>query len=213
MGYMCSYIAVKGVATATLLEAVGLEPTASPLQVLPCTREVNFCYRERPNGWTVLFSEDIEWASPERILALSHLGPAVGCQFEDKVEMTSLAIGADRGVELWRVFHNSRPEHLLDVSGDPPADLPAIRDRYSKEQEEEPDADFMHEIPMALMQAVCGYRPDEDMDEEMFLALKPVGTDDDMAAYGSRPWRRLRGEDGAPAPGFFTSLFNLFKRK
>lgn len=212
MGYMCSYIAVKGVAKSDLLEAVGMVPTDSPLEVLPCTREVNFCYRERPNGWTILFSEDLDWASHKRILELSRLGPTVGCQFEDKVEMTSVATGAENGVELWRVFHNGDPKHVLDVSGEPPAEFAAIRDRYFREQEEEPEADFIHEIPMALMHAVCGYRPDEDMDEEMFQALKPIGASDDMAAYGAWPRRRLR-DDQPRGPGLLASLVGLFKRK
>jgi hypothetical protein len=129
---------------------------------------------ERPGGWLILFSEDFGWADRDRVLELSRFGLTVGCQFEDKVEMTSMACAARGGEELWRVFHVNDPLYRLDVSGDPPSELAAIRDQLFREQEEdggqESSADFVHDIPLELAKVVCGYRADED--ESVFVGLR-----------------------------------------
>ena len=204
MGFMCSWIAVKGVSKDALLASIGMVETDGRHEVFPAHRQVNFCVSERPNGWTVLFSEDIDWASHERILELSRLGPAVGLQFEDKVEMESIATGAENGVELWRVYHSNDPKKPeLDVRGTPPSEFAGIRDGLLKEREDDdgdgPSCDYLHDIPLETAKAACGYRTDEV--EEPFTALKPIGADDGEAAYGRR------------REPFFRSLFGLFKRK
>ncbi len=213
MGLMCSWIAVKGASREALLNALDLVETDEPREALPGCRDVNFCYQERPDGWTVLASEDFDWASPEQILQLSHLGPTVGLQFEDKVEMTSIATGAKNGVELWRVSHVNDPKKMLEVRGTPPAQFAEIRDQRMKEQEEhggdESSTDYLHDIPLDVAKAACGYRLDEN--EEPFLALKPVGAEDEEADYGRRVRRPKKpGDSNKP---LFGLLFGLFRRK
>lgn len=205
MGLMCSWIAVKGAPLAVLLEAIGLATLDQPEEVFPGTRAVNFSYLEKPDGWIVIASEDIDWASNKRILELSRLGLTVGCEQEDKVEMESVATGAENGVELWRVYHNADPKKgLLEVRGAPPPEFVEIRDRLLKEQADnggdEAGVDFLHDIPLDLAKAVCGYRLDDE--EAAFWPLKPIGAGDMEAAY-TRP----------PVGGLLGGIFNLFGGK
>jgi hypothetical protein len=211
MGLMCSWIAVKGVSKDALLQAVGMVETDKDWQVEPACREVNFSYKERADGWTVIVAEDFDWASRERIIELSRLGPTVGCQFEDKVEMTSIATGAQDGAELWRVFHvcEEKRSDRLDVSGDPPPQFAESRDRLFREQEEDEGVDFIHDIPLEVAKAACGYRLDDEL--EPFRALKPVGAEDDAAHYGDLH-RSVYGARPS-GPGLLSSLFGIFRRK
>ena len=153
------------------------------------------------DGWVVLFSEAFDWADAERVLALSRFGLTVGCQFEDKVDMTSIACACRDGVELWRVSHANDPNHRLDVTGDPPAQFAEIRDRLLRDQEEdggeESDVDYLHDVPLDLARSVCGYRADED--RSVFVGLRPAGTSPQPSPK--------------PAPGMVGKLLAMFGRR
>ena len=176
MGWSCSWIAVQGVAKGEVLAVLDLVETGE--QVEPGSRGARMSCSERPNGWTVVFSEDFDWANGKRVLELSRLGLVVGCQFEDKVEMASIASEAKDGVELWRVAHVADPIYRLDVSGEPPAEFADIRERIFREQEKvdagKSSVDHIFDIPLDVAKAACGYRADEE--EATFAALKRVGT-------------------------------------
>lgn len=197
MGWMCSWVAVKGATKSELLEALDLVETGG--EVEPGSRAAPMCWAERPNGWVVLFSEDFDWADRKRVLELSSLGLTVGCQFEDKVEMTSVASAAQDGVELWRVFHVNNPKSRLDVTGDPPTQFAAIRDQLFREQEEDDanDTDYIHDVPLELAKSVCGYRADED--ESVFMGLRSAKGDP--------------AESLSPRPSFVGMIFAAFRRR
>jgi hypothetical protein len=189
---MNSWVAIQQCHAAELLDYLGLVEIGES-DYPPAAR---FSWAEFPNQWVVVFSQDFDWGSPERARELSRFGLALGCQFEDKVEMTSLLCAARDGNELWRVFHNSLGSiYRLDVTGEPPNELWSIRDRVFREQEsdggEEAGVDYVHDIPFELAQAICGYRHDED--ETLFKELRKVGVP------GPQP--------GARNPGFLAKLF------
>lgn len=175
MGWMCSWLAVQGAVKAEILDALGL--TVTGRQIEPGSGTAFLSCAERPEGWLVLFSDDFDWADRDQVLEMSRFGLTVGCQFEDKVEMTSVARAARHGEELWRVSHVNNPRQQLDISGEPPSELAAIRDRLFREQEEaggeNSGVDFIHEIPLEVARAVCGYRADED--EMLFSGLARAG--------------------------------------
>ena len=164
MGWSASWIAVKGASKETVLSHLALVETGEA--VSPGTRRTGLCCTELSGGWLVVFSEDFDWANNGRLIDVSRFGLALACRFEDKVEMTSELSAAEAGVERWRVFHNSVGSiYRLDVTGDPPAELASIRDRAFQVQAEEggEDAgvDLVHDVPLDLGKAVCGYRSDE----------------------------------------------------
>lgn len=174
MGWMASWIAVQGQKEA-VLEALSLEEDGERAE--PGGRAGQFRFAALPGNWCVVLADDFDWASPQRVRDVSSVGLAVGCQFEDKVEMTSAAFAARGGVELWRVFHNSvKSIYRLDVSGKPPAELAAIRKDAFKQQDdhggEASSADFVHDVPMELAKVVCGFRHDEPAN---FVLLRRSG--------------------------------------
>ncbi len=116
MSWMNSWIGFKDVARDDIPQALEMEST--DIATEPYSGLAGLCLNEFPNGWTIVFSQDFEWASGERVRDLSRLGLVLGCQFEDKVEMTSTACAVDRGVELWWVHHdNTKSICRLGVSG------------------------------------------------------------------------------------------------
>ncbi len=168
MGWMCSWIAIQGATKSDVFEALNLTETGRAVSPGQGRRAIS--YAEIAGGWLVLVHSDFDWAKRERIRELSRLGPTVGCQVEDMVEMESVATGAKDGVELWRVFHTNAPESTLEVSGDPPSEFAAIRDRLQQEQDEDDGADYIHDIPLDVAKAACGFRVDEH--QGAFLELK-----------------------------------------
>ena len=199
MGWSSSWIAIQGCEKDELLKYLNLEETGE--KAFPGDGSVPFCVSELPGKWMVVFSEDFDWASPSRVLEMSKLGLTLGCQFEDRVAMTSAVCAARAGVELWRVFHNSEQSiYRLDVTGNPPEELAAIRDQLFQEQEhgggEDSDADYVHDVPLELAKAVCGYRHDDY--EPPFTALKRTGSIETAAATSKS--------------GFLAKLMSVFVR-
>jgi hypothetical protein len=188
MGYTCSWVAVQGASKEALLEALDLVETGEEVQP-GCGVEGLISLGETPDGWVVLFSEDFDWGDPDRVGDLSRFGAAVGCQFEDRVEMHSLACGAQAGRELWRIFHKNDPVYRLDVTGEPPPGFAAIRNRLFSEQEADGGAksstDFIFDIPIRVAESVCGFVHDEA--HEPFVALKSAGASAPHPAPAPKP--------------------------
>lgn len=199
MGLMCSWIGIQGAKKDAVLEALGLAATDRPVD--PGCRQAPFSCAELPNGWLIIFSEDFDWADRERLLELSQFGLAVACQFEDKVEMESVASAARDGVELWRVYHKNDPYGLLDVTGEPPEEFAGIRAHFLEKQEadggEESSTDYLHDIPLEVAKAACGYRVDDSEDE--FVALDRIG--------GHIQEKATAGSAASPKRGFLARLF------
>jgi hypothetical protein len=196
MGWMCSWVAVEGADKNELLKALDLVDTGE--EVLPGerNRDSPFSYMERDNGWIVVFGNGFEWADTARVVSLSRLGLTVGCQFEDKVEMTSVVCAAKDGVVLWRVYHdNGLKGDKLEVSGNPPDEFSAIREEMLRQQANRTaSVDYIHEVPVELAKAVCGYRTDEEPDA--FHGLRPAQTQSGSGSGSQRGrgfWARLFG--------------------
>jgi hypothetical protein len=173
MGWSACWIAVQA-AKADILSALDLLETGE--EVVPGERRAGLSCREFEDSWTVVFSEDREWASRNLAAELSALGRVLACRFEDKVEMASEAWEVRGGIQIWRVFHDNTASALrLDVEGDPPAALAEIRARLAREQEaDEKDGagvDYMHDAPLELAKSIFGYRADDE--PSPFQALQP----------------------------------------
>jgi hypothetical protein len=193
MGWSSSWLAFKGRSQADILQEFGLVVFAEDLQV--GSRCAPYYCLEKSDGWTVLFSEDFNFATRERLIEQSHKGLVVSCQFEDKVEMTSVAGAAEDGSELWRVFHdNTQSTYRLDVTGNPPPELAEIHAAQVKLQDEEGDADYLHDVPLEIARVFCGYRADDE--PLLFTGLKKAG----------EPWPPVRRS-------LFSSLFRALTGK
>jgi hypothetical protein len=159
MGFSISWIGVKGRSKQDVLAELDLIDTGTPD---PGNR-AKFSCAELPGSWLIVYARDCDYASPKRIEALARGGFAMGCVIEDHVMYSSLR-AFEGGSESWSVIHDAQKGlYDLTVQGAVPAQLNDIRERLTREQEEdseEPAVDFIFDIPVALGAALCGYRYD-----------------------------------------------------
>ena len=214
MGWSSSWVAVQGPGKAEVLDALGLEETGK--EAVPGERTADLSCRELEDGWVVIFSEDFDWGPRERVLELSRLGLAVGCQFEDRVMMTSVACAAEQGRELWRVFHDSEKSVFrLDVTGEPPAAFLSIKEKLIQTQEDEggekADVDHLHDAPLELAKAVCGYRHDDEI--LAFIGLRACGSGSELRAPEFEPGELQANPQPRSSSSLIGRLFAPFKRR
>lgn len=169
MGWMCSWVGVRA-PQAGVLEALDFVRTGEPAQ--PGSRGARFSVAEIPDGWTIVFSEDFEWVGRIDAAALSALGDVLGCKFEDKVDMATAAFLVRGGREIWRVEHENDLDRLVVVTGEPPPLFETLRDALWRKQEADDGVDYLHDLPLDLAKAICGFRVDDD-DELEFEAVRP----------------------------------------
>ncbi len=110
-------------------------------------------------------SSKFDWASPQRIADASAGAFAIGCAIEEHVMFSGLRAYRD-GKSAWAVVHDaSNGIYDLTVSGSALPGLDAIRERLTREQDDEGAAeagvDTMFDAPVELGAAVCRFRHDE----------------------------------------------------
>jgi hypothetical protein len=176
MGFKISWVAVKSATKADVLEMAGLRDTVT----LDPVCEAPFSCTELPTGWTILFSNDFDYASPERSEAFSARNIVLSCQIHEGV-MYSGASFHDHGDHIWSVSHFSENGIMdVSVSGAPPAEFHAIRDNLLAKQSEPQigpwEVDYVFDVPVELALAICGFRHDRsrfDWGEPRFTVARP----------------------------------------
>ena len=161
MGLSISWIAVEAHRKDEAVSVLGLKDTGAECEPW----NTGFSWSKLSTGWVLIYSDDTEFAAPDRLKRLSATGRAVSCVVEEHV-MFSEARGYENGAEQWRVTHDSdKGIYSLEVTGTPPAAFEGIRARLVEQQDSEggakADVDFIFDIPLTLGEAICGFRPDE----------------------------------------------------
>src|SRR6266545_7524665 len=89
--------------------------------------------------------------------------------------MVSRAAGWRDAKQMLCVTHDAQEcdEHW-DVEGEPPAGFAAIRDRLTKQQEEDGGADFIFNIPVDLAREITGYSHEERPEIAFDNFVKPT---------------------------------------
>jgi hypothetical protein len=171
-----SWIAIRGPGKDAVLSALGL------FEVDPTGRfHGRHELAELPFGWIIILAADFNYPSPARMAAVSVGGVALACSIDERV-MYSVARLYEDGKAVWSVDHNGGDKGVyhLDVAGDPPPELAAIRTRLTAEQDDEggvkAGVDLLFDIPAELSQALCGYRFDPLTEGPAFTPLEPVKT-------------------------------------
>lgn len=188
MGLSLSFIASQG---PDPLESLGLSADGKTLRAEPLPPPAKFVAFEI-GGWRVVMSDDHRFASRERVSAAAQGGVAIGVYLEEHV-MVSGAFGAKDGQLTWSVQHD--PEHgleHLDVWGDPPGALAAIRERLLAELQEDDEVDALFSAPLDLAAGVCGFHP-HAFEGEVDLTVLSVARKDLMKM-------REPGLSGSPGP-------------
>jgi hypothetical protein len=173
MGFSLSWAAVPSSARDRLLDRLALSPTGEFEEVPEsATSGVHL-----PTGWYVVVANRCDYVSgriPD-LAAVSRASDVVACSVEEHV-MASFAWGWSAGRLAWEVSHDAQAgRRHLEQSGDVPAAYAGIRDRLLAELHRDPDGpDYVFDIPVALAEAITGFRHDGALGEGMrFEVLGP----------------------------------------
>jgi hypothetical protein len=183
MGFRISWIAFEGLDRARCLDLVCMTDTDH----LDEANEEPFSMASLPTGWTVLFSNDFEYVSHQKLALLSDTCRIVGCRIDENV-MYSSASAFENGKLIWSLAHNSSEGHEhLETARQLPDEFDEIRTRLSSQQDVE---DYIADIPLVIAAKCTGYRHDQwkfDWGVPAFMRVLP-GT-------GAKPhwFKRLLG--------------------
>lgn len=144
--------------------------------------EAPFSVAYLPTGWSVIWSNDFEYASPSNILRLSSPLRLIGCQVEEHVMFTACHAAKD-GRALWNVWHNFQEGGIYDLnsSGEVPKEFEIFAATRRAEQDaaggDKSEVDYCSEVPLDLAMALTGYRHDRfrfDWGEPRFTVIEPL---------------------------------------
>ncbi len=122
--------------------------------------DTSFCGGELPGGWYLVIHGRHEFTNDE-VRRLSVDCEVVACFIEEHVMVSRAAFWKD-GEMIWSVTHDAgEGDEHLEVLGEPPTCFDTIRDRLTKQQENEAGADFIFSIPVELAREITGYSHEE----------------------------------------------------
>lgn len=171
------WIAVDGMAASRILETLGLveAPDAPKPKASICTL---------PNGWSILFTVDFGFPTPERMALLSAEGAAIAVSADER-SMFSVVRGYEHGQAVFAIEHDGGSQGVrhMATAGRLPAAWNAVLERASREQDEEDrkgaEVDILFDAPMELAETLCGYRHDrpwpEEQEQKMTLLAEKKG--------------------------------------
>jgi len=163
MGAAAGWIAAEGMDRGRMLEALDLveAPDAPRPKASLCTL---------PNGWSILFTVDFGFPTPERMGLMSADGAAIAVSADER-SMVSVVRGYERGQAVFAIEHDGGSQGVrhMQTAGELPAEWTAVLERANRDQDEEDqgaaDVDHLFDAPMALAEALCGYRHDRPWPE------------------------------------------------
>jgi len=174
MGFAISWIGFSGLDRKECLRRLRMSATNEVDEA----QEEPFSLAELPNNWIILFVNDFEYVSDKRLAALSGGATVIGCHIHEGV-MFSDATLFNAGRKVWSISHFGGEGRLdLKVTGEPPLEIVAIRDRLMVEQKAvgpASDVDHVFDIPVEAAEFVTSYRHDRskfDWGEPIFHVLK-----------------------------------------
>jgi hypothetical protein len=152
MGFRISWIGFDGKGKSSALEMVGLKDTKEPE-----VNEAPFSGADIPGGWFILFSNDFQFVSRERLAQLSLDCRIIGRQVHEGI-LFSAAYGCERGKHVWELRYHAQQMSIDDLSvfGSPPASFESIRQRLTEDRRQA--AGDIFDIPVAVAATICKYR-------------------------------------------------------
>lgn len=174
LGYSISWIGVQ----APLAEALEIMNFKDTRQVDEAN-EAPFSAAYLPTGWTIIWANDIEYASPSNVTHASRFARAIGCLIEENV-MVSVCRSAKDGDSPWAVWHDAEKGiYDIQTSGEFPVEFEAIAANHCARQEaeggENSSVDYCFDAPLELAAQWTGYRHDRykfDWGEPRFTVIE-----------------------------------------
>lgn len=170
MGYRVSWIAQAGTSSEELLALVGRSPTGERHD-FPDVGFYLLELHERTDGaWSVLIadgSENFSALHEDQAQTLSRQGAEVLYFWCSDTVMASELACFRSGMLAWRLGYDceddgKRPE----IGGNPPDVVSQIHARLRKQQQADPDADYIYELTAEVGRTLVGFRHDMDPDTE-----------------------------------------------
>jgi hypothetical protein len=157
MGVRLNWIAVEDGDGSALLDRLGLEACGT------ASDEVGSDYAcaVLPSGWFLLVSGAARLKIEDLPPAASAHGFVLGGEVVENVNFSRL-LGFRDGRQTWTVVHDPEvgPDDVTIV-GEPPGILEEIRAELARQQEAQPEVDYMFDVPVRLGRELCGYSSDE----------------------------------------------------
>jgi hypothetical protein len=175
MGYSLSWIAVKGKPPQAVRDEFSFRMTDAREEI----PESELSAVEMPSGWYLIVSNHTEQVvSDAAMRRLSSSGCELVTCFVEEHVMVSRATGWKDGQLKWSVTHDAQKGLMhLDVQGEPPPELAAIRDqKFAEQAAGDSDCDYLFDIPVETARSVAGYRHDQDvpgLSGDVFEVLAP----------------------------------------
>lgn len=191
MGFAISWLAVSGKEPQQVIEELGLARTGET-QEFP---ESSTTCASLQGGWFLVFANDFD--SPlvsETILSnLSTACCVVSCQVEEHV-MFSSATCHKNGARAWHVAHDAQEAiYHLESNGSVPPEFNGIYAALKKKQDaaggDEADVDYIHDVPVALAQAITSFRHDENIQGADTVPFEVLQQERPTAS--TKPWWKV----------------------
>jgi hypothetical protein len=160
MGFSISWVALR-LPKDRALEIMGFKDTGMADEA----NEAPFSAASLPTGWTIIWSNDFEYAVSPSTIGRSSDTEIVGCQVEEHV-MFSSCFAAQNGIVTWNVSHDAQ-EGTYDVSSTGPVPHQLRQIEISKVDSQnasggvDSDVDHLIDVPIDLAASFTGYRYDE----------------------------------------------------
>jgi uncharacterized protein DUF3859 len=186
VGYSISWIALKSASEAPLLSALELALT-DEIEEVP---ESPACFRRLPDGWQLVFSNEMELLTDNQLRELSRTGDVVMGAVEEHT-MFSQSEYWVHGMRVFKAHHDSsRGIRHIDIEGSLPPQLAGVPEELEAEQDHEQagagDVDFIFDIPVELSAQLTGYRYTDSGDDDEWIVLQPAGGPAKSAGAASR---------------------------
>jgi len=179
MGFSLSWIAVRGMTREQALEALGMEVSEEPADILE-----GVAMLEWPGDWLVVLSGDDRDALGGDLAALGQLGRTYVAYGMDTDVPYASACGR-QGKSDWTLTVKPN-QGRMSVVVEVPAQLDAII-AAAKAQQADTEIDLFFEIPAELAESICGFRIGKgDPDTFGHVTLKPNGLPRSPSGPGPR---------------------------
>lgn len=161
MGFSISWIGFRAVETPAILRAINQHI----LQKTDPYNEAPLSLLNMPSGWTIIFSNDVEWASFERLATLSTGREIIGMIIEEHTDIWGLYNYINGQPNWYVVRETTTGPSLLHKDGAIPDIAKPFLTQAWRDQEEKDNAAYRHypsQEPVDIAEAITGYRHDRN---------------------------------------------------
>ena len=169
MSVVVGWIAIQGMERGRILEVLSF--VEAPDAPRP---KAGIC--GLPNRWSVVLTTDFAFPTPERMALLSAEGTAIAVSADERT-MVSVVRGYERGQAVFAIEHDGGSQGVRHIAtaGKVPAAWTAVLDQANRTQDQEDqgdaEVDYLFDAPLALAEALCGYRHDTGDEEQEMIPL------------------------------------------